>query len=72
MAQPVADERDAERLEWVSHAWGGQRHDYANHVLSRGGDGDLSDIRTFIDKHLPARAALCQPAEEEEEEEGKL
>jgi len=42
-------EAHAARLVWASHAWGGQRHDYSSHVLRRGGDGDLSDVCTFID-----------------------
>lgn len=40
---------DAERLEWLSLKWGGLRGDYAAWVLRRGGTGDLSDIRSFVD-----------------------
>jgi hypothetical protein len=47
---------DADRLAWVSLASGGQRTDYAMHVLQRGGTGDLSDIRSFIDKAIRPRA----------------
>ena len=53
-------EAHSSRLEWVSHAWGGKRNDYATHVLRRGGDGDLSDICTFID------AARATPNETKE------
>jgi len=40
---------DEERLEWLSLKWGGLRGDYAAWVLRRGGTGDLSDIRSFVD-----------------------
>jgi hypothetical protein len=45
---------DTDRLAWISHAWGGQRVDYASHVVARGGTGDLSDIRSFIDAAMAA------------------
>ena len=62
-AEPVASvpDGDARRLLWVSHAWGGQRPDYAMHVLQRGGDGDLSDIRTFIDQSMPTNQEGAAP-----------
>jgi hypothetical protein len=50
----LVETSDAHRLEWVSKNWGGQRADYASHVLNRGGTGDLSDIRSFIDAQTKA------------------
>jgi hypothetical protein len=47
---------DAGRLAWVAQAWGGQRDDFASHTLTRGGNGDLSDIRTFVDAAAAASA----------------
>lgn len=42
--------QDARRLNWIGRSGGINQSDYAAHVLDRGGDGDLSDIRTFVDK----------------------
>lgn len=41
-------------LNWVSQSWGGQRTDYSRHVLYRGGNGDLSDLISFIVEKAPA------------------
>jgi len=46
---------DTRRLEWLAKHWGGQRRDFSLHVLTRGGTGDLSDIRTFVDDEMRAR-----------------
>lgn len=57
-----ADAGDTRRLEWLAKHWGGQRRDFALHVLERGGTGDLSDIRTFIDDECRAsRHAAAAP-----------
>jgi hypothetical protein len=49
--------RDAERLEWFSRHLSIERlNQYVRYVLQRGGDGDLSDIRTFIDAAIAASA----------------
>jgi hypothetical protein len=46
------DAGDTRRLEWLAEHWGGQRRDFSLHVLTRGGTGDLSDIRTFVDAEM--------------------
>jgi hypothetical protein len=50
-AQSAEQDRiDAERLVWLSRNLSADLlNSYTRHVLMRGGDGDLSDIRTFID-----------------------
>ena len=43
-------EKDAARLEWVMNkATMRDLSLYPHHVMHRAGDGDMSDIRTFID-----------------------
>lgn len=49
------DAGDTRRLEWLAQHWGGQRRDFSLHVLTRGGTGDLSDIRAFVDDEMRAR-----------------
>jgi hypothetical protein len=51
LAQSAEQDRiDAERLVWLSRNLSVDLlNSYTRHVLMRGGDGDLSDIRTFID-----------------------
>jgi hypothetical protein len=44
----AGQDADAKRLEWVSR-YLNRDPDYAMHVLKRCGNGDLSDIRSFID-----------------------
>lgn len=53
---------DERRLAWLGQNWGGQRADFASHVLARGGTGDLSDIRTFVDAAMPPpkRCKACR------------
>lgn len=46
------DAGDTRRLGWLAKHWGGQRRDFSLHVLTRGGTGDLSDIRTFVDDEM--------------------
>jgi hypothetical protein len=41
------DGKDAERLQFAMHNWGPR--EFAMHVLRRGGNGDLSDCRSFVD-----------------------
>ena len=50
-------EKDANRLEWVmNNATRDDLSRYPHHVLRRAGNGDMSDIRTFIDDEIqPAR-----------------
>jgi len=47
---------DTRRLEWLATHWGGKRRDFSLHVLTRGGTGDLSDIRTFVDDEMRVEA----------------
>lgn len=51
-AMPKQD--DAERLVWAMNHMGlGQTHrEFCAHVVCRGGTGDLSDCRTFIDEQM--------------------
>jgi hypothetical protein len=51
LAQSAEQDRiDAERLVWLSRNLSVDLlNSYTRHVVMRGGDGDLSDIRTFID-----------------------
>ena len=52
-------EKDANRLEWMmNNATRGDLSRYPHHVLRRAGNGDMSDIRTFIDDEIqPTRGA---------------
>ncbi|MFJ3316837.1 hypothetical protein ACIPLR_15880 [Herbaspirillum huttiense] len=49
---------DERRLVWISQVWGSQHADYASHLLSTGGDGDVGDIRAYIDKQMGPISAL--------------
>ena len=49
------DGKDAERLQFAMRKWG--PHEFAMHVLRRGGDGDLSDCRSFVDAAIAANQA---------------
>ncbi|MEX5744694.1 hypothetical protein [Massilia sp. X63] len=54
------DAKDAARLLWFSREWDSEHATaYCRHVLMRGGDGDLSDIRTYLDAAMSA--AQAQP-----------
>jgi hypothetical protein len=54
----AVDRDDARRLVWISQIWGSQQADYASHLLSTGGDGDLDDIRAYIDKQMAATSTF--------------
>jgi hypothetical protein len=56
---PTRESSDARRLEWLAKEWGGQRHDFSNYVVLRGGVGDLSDIRGLVDEEMRIAARLA-------------
>lgn len=59
----MPQQNDADRLVWaMSHMGSGNYHrQFASHVLSVGGVGDLGDCRAFIDGTRSAEAASNPP-----------
>jgi len=63
---PASVPSDTVRLAWIADGWTpGHEVEYVQHVLTRGGTGDLDDMRTFIDLQMGRDAALAaQPSPE--------